>query len=63
MLIAAGRLIAEGLTTRDAGRAAIAGPLTDDASVTRGLFEMIDLYLGAPKGESSLTLTERHAMV
>jgi nitric oxide reductase NorQ protein len=40
-------LIAEGLTTRDAARAAIAGPLTDDASVGRGLNEMIDVYLGA----------------
>ena len=30
VLIAAGRLIVEGLTTRDAARAAIAGPLTDD---------------------------------
>ena len=47
VLIAAGRLIAEGLTTRDAARAAIAGPLTDDAPVGRGLHEMIDVYLGA----------------
>src|ERR1700741_3630082 len=39
-------LIAEGLTTRDAARAAIAGPLTDDASVGRGLDEMIEVYLG-----------------
>ena len=46
VLIAAGRLIAEGLTTREAARAAIAGPLTDDASVGRGLNEMIDVYLG-----------------
>jgi len=50
VLIAAGRLISEGLTQRDAARAAIAGPLTDDASVTRGLFEMIDLYLVEPEG-------------
>lgn len=48
VLIAAGRLIVEGLTMRDAARAAIAGPLTDDASVSRGLNEMIDVYLGAP---------------
>jgi nitric oxide reductase NorQ protein len=48
VLIAAGRLIAEGLTTQDAARAAIAGPLTDDASVGRGLNEMIDVYLGQP---------------
>ncbi|MFI5507277.1 CbbQ/NirQ/NorQ/GpvN family protein [Mycobacterium sp. NPDC051804] len=46
VLIAAGRLIAEGLTMRDAARAAIAGPLTDEASVSRGLNEMIDVYLG-----------------
>jgi nitric oxide reductase NorQ protein len=46
VLIAAGRLIAEGLHPTDAARAAIAGPLTDDAGVTRGLIEMIDVYLG-----------------
>ena len=34
---------------RDAARAAIAGPLTDDASVSRGLNEMIDVYLGEPE--------------
>jgi nitric oxide reductase NorQ protein len=51
VLIAAGRLIAEGLTTQDAARAAIAGPLTDDVSVARGLNEMIDLYLGQPEGD------------
>jgi nitric oxide reductase NorQ protein len=51
VLIAAGRLIAEGLTTQDAARAAIAGPLTDDVSVARGLNEMIDLYLGQPAGD------------
>ena len=45
VLIAAGRLTSEGLTPRDAARAAIAGPLTDDPAVTRGLFELIDLYL------------------
>lgn len=50
VLIAAGRLIVEGLTPREAARAAIAGPLTDDPNVTRGLIEMIDVYLGA--GES-----------
>ena len=46
VLIAAGRLITEGLSTRDAARAAIAGPLTDDPVVTEGLFEMIDAYVG-----------------
>jgi nitric oxide reductase NorQ protein len=46
VLIAAGRLMTEGLPLRDAARAAIAGPLTDDPMVTAGLFEMIDAYLG-----------------
>jgi nitric oxide reductase NorQ protein len=48
VLIAAGRLIAEGLSMREAAIAAIAGPLTDDAAVGRGLVEMIDVYLCAP---------------
>ena len=39
VLIAAGRLVAEGLGLRDAARAAVAGPLTDDPVVTAGLFE------------------------
>ena len=47
VLIAAGRLVADGLSPREAARAAIAGPLTDDATVTRGLLEMIDVYLVA----------------
>jgi nitric oxide reductase NorQ protein len=45
VLIAAGRLVVEGLDLRDAARAAVAGPLTDDPMVTAGLFEMIDAYL------------------
>lgn len=45
VLIAAGRLIADGLSMREAARAAVVGPLTDDATVTRGLLEMVDLYL------------------
>jgi nitric oxide reductase NorQ protein len=45
VLIAAGRLVAEGLSPGEAARAAIAGPLTDDSIVTSGLVEMIDLYL------------------
>jgi nitric oxide reductase NorQ protein len=49
VLIAAGQLMAEGLSPREAARAAIAGPLTDDESVTRGLVEMLDVYLS--KGE------------
>src|ERR1700720_1191490 len=36
VLIAAGRLITEGLTCRDAAKAAIAGPLTDGVSVGGG---------------------------
>ena len=50
VLIAAGRLIAEGLSMQEAARAAIAGPLTDDAAVGRGLYEMIDVYLGGGSG-------------
>jgi nitric oxide reductase NorQ protein len=46
VLIAAGRLIAEGLTMPEAARAAIAGPLTDDVAVGRALGEMADVYLG-----------------
>jgi nitric oxide reductase NorQ protein len=45
LLIAAGRLMAAGLTARDAGRAAIVSPITDDPLVTVGLMEMIDAYL------------------
>jgi len=45
VLIAAGRLVAEGLSLREATRAAVAGPLTDDPVVTAGLVEMIDSYL------------------
>jgi nitric oxide reductase NorQ protein len=45
VLIAAGRLVADGLSLREAARAAITGPLTDDPTVTRGLLEMVDVYL------------------
>ena len=45
VLIAAGRLVAEGLSLPEAAQAAIAGPLTDDATVGRGLTEMIQVYL------------------
>ncbi|OBK35396.1 AAA family ATPase [Mycobacterium sp. 1245111.1] len=48
VLIAAGQLISEGLSVVDAAKAAIAGPLTDDVTVSRGLNEMIDIYLGQP---------------
>lgn len=44
-LIAAGALIAEGLTPREAAIAGIAVPLTDDASQMSGLVTMIDSYL------------------
>jgi nitric oxide reductase NorQ protein len=50
VLIAAGRLVAEGLTMREAARAAIAGPLTDDVAVGKALGEMIEIYLGGPDG-------------
>ncbi|WP_099224778.1 CbbQ/NirQ/NorQ/GpvN family protein [Mycobacterium persicum] len=45
VLIAAGRLLAEGLGTREAARAAVAGPLTDDNHAGNGLSELIDVYL------------------
>jgi len=45
VLVAAARLTVEGLSIREAARAAVAGPLTDDPMVTAGLFEMIDAYL------------------
>ena len=50
VLIAAGRLMAEGLDARTAARAAIAGPLTDDPTVTAGLVEMVEAYLPAAGG-------------
>jgi nitric oxide reductase NorQ protein len=45
VLIAAGKLIADGVAPRDAARAAVAGPLTDDHTLTRGLIELIAAYL------------------
>jgi nitric oxide reductase NorQ protein len=45
VLIAAGRLVTEGLSLRDSTRAAVAGPLTDDPVVTAGLFQLIDAYV------------------
>jgi nitric oxide reductase NorQ protein len=50
VLIAAGQLVAEGLTMQDAARAAIAGPLTDDVAVGKALGEMIEIYLGGSGG-------------
>jgi len=49
VLIAAGRLVTEGLSLRDAARAAVAGPLTDDPVVTTGLVELIDAYTTDPR--------------
>lgn len=45
VLIAAGRLMAEGLAPREAAIAAIAAPLTDDATIVAGLTKMIETYL------------------
>jgi len=45
VLIAAGQLVADGLGAREAARAAVAGPLTDDPTVAAGLVEMIEAYL------------------
>ncbi|MDT5177502.1 MAG: nitric oxide reductase NorQ protein, partial [Mycobacterium sp.] len=45
VLIAAGRLVAEGLPLGVAVQAAVVGPLTDDATVSRGLADLIDVYL------------------
>jgi nitric oxide reductase NorQ protein len=50
VLIAAGRLVAAGLSMREAARAAIAGPLTDDVAVGEALGEMIEIYLGGAVG-------------
>jgi nitric oxide reductase NorQ protein len=46
VLIAAGKLVVEGLPMQEAARAAIAGPLTDDVAVGRALGEMVEVYLG-----------------
>jgi nitric oxide reductase NorQ protein len=50
VLVAAGRLISEGLGRRAAARAAVAGPLSDDPAVSAGLYEMIDAYFGNDEG-------------
>ncbi|WP_156689076.1 CbbQ/NirQ/NorQ/GpvN family protein [Mycobacterium sp. Marseille-P9652] len=47
VLVAAGRLAAGGLSLREAARAAIAGPLTDDAAMGTALGDMIEIYLGS----------------
>lgn len=43
-LVAAARLMRAGLSFRDAAVAAIAGPLSDDQELRRGLVAMIDSY-------------------
>ena len=45
VLLAAARLVAGRVPLREAARAAIAGPLTDDQRLTAGLVEMIDAFL------------------
>lgn len=45
VLIAAGQLVAEGLSLQASALAAIAGPLTDDIQVSNGLKKMVDVYL------------------
>jgi nitric oxide reductase NorQ protein len=52
VLVAAGRLVNEGLPIRVAARAAVAGPLTDDPAQTAGLFELIDAHLAVDSGPS-----------
>ena len=47
VLIAAGRLMSEGLPASLAAKVAIAGPLSDDAQVQAGLAKMIEVYLGS----------------
>jgi nitric oxide reductase NorQ protein len=50
VLIAAGRLMAQGVPAPTAGRAAVTGPLTDDPGLQAGLAEMVDAYLGTERG-------------
>ena len=57
VLIAAGRLIADDLHPAKAARAAIAGPLSDDAATTAGLIEMIDVYFSDPGDRTSRKTT------
>ena len=45
VLIAAGRLVAAKVPLREAAKAAIAGPLTDDHLLTVGLIELVEAYL------------------
>ena len=56
VLVAAGRLMAAGLPAREAARAAIAGPLTDDPAVSAGLVQLIDAYTEDDPGDPSEAL-------
>jgi nitric oxide reductase NorQ protein len=47
VLISAGKLVAAGLTPREAAQTAIAAPLSDDPAVQAGLMKMIDTYVNA----------------
>ena len=47
VLIAAALLVAEGIPIREAARAAVVGPLTDDHRLSRGLHELVHAYLAA----------------
>jgi nitric oxide reductase NorQ protein len=49
-LVSAARLINDGLPPRVAARAALIGPLTDDASAAGALLELVDMYLTHPAG-------------
>ncbi|HVU62225.1 MAG TPA: CbbQ/NirQ/NorQ/GpvN family protein [Mycobacteriales bacterium] len=45
VLVAAARMANDGLPLATAAKAAVAGPLTDDPTLTAGLAEMVDAYL------------------
>jgi nitric oxide reductase NorQ protein len=53
VLIAAGRLVVDGLPLLEAARAAVAGPLTDDPAVLAGLHEMITSYLADAESDAT----------
>ena len=46
-LVSAARLAQAGLSLREAAESAIALPLSDDAEIVRGLYALIESYLGA----------------
>lgn len=45
-LVSAAKLINKGLSPKEAARAAIIGPLSDDKAVEQGLQELVDAYIG-----------------